>query len=115
MKKERTCKMFIEDIIVSINKIEEYIKDFSYEKFNSNEMVVDAVIRNFEIIGEAVNNIPKEIHDKDNNIPWKEMKGLRNMVLHEYFGIDKSIIWEIANKDLAEVKPKIKLLLKSLK
>ena len=77
-------------------------------------MVVDAVVRNFEIIGEAANNIPKEIREKYNDIPWKEIRGLRNLVAHEYFGVDKSIIWEIAKKDLPEIKPKIELLLKNL-
>jgi len=92
MKSNRTYKMFVEDIFESINKIEKYIEGLSYEKFNENEMIIDAVVRNFEIIGEAASKIPKEICGKDNDIPWKEMKGLRNMVSHEYFGVDKSII-----------------------
>ncbi|MFH0947922.1 MAG: DUF86 domain-containing protein [Elusimicrobiota bacterium] len=114
MNKDRTCSMFIEDIFESINKIEKYLEGFSYEKFSVNEMIVDAVVRNFEIIGEASNNISKEIREKYNNIPWKEMNGLRNMVAHEYFGVDKSIIWEIAKKDLPEVKPKIKSILEGI-
>ena len=115
MKKNRAHKMFIEDIFESINKIEKYIEGLSYEKFSENEMIIDAVVRNFEIIGEAANNIPKEIREKYNDIPWKEIKGLRNLVAHEYFSVDKSIIWEIADKDLPEIKPKFKLLLEDLK
>jgi len=65
-------------------------------------MVVDAVVRNFEIIGEASNNLPDEIKNKYPEIPWRKMYGLRNLVSHEYLGIDYEMIWEIAKKNLPE-------------
>lgn len=102
---KRSNRLFVEDILDSIDKIESYIKNLSYDDFINDQMVIDAVIRNLEIIGEAANNIPKNIRNKNSNIPWKRIIGLRNIVIHGYFGIDLSIIWEIITKNLAETKP----------
>lgn len=101
---KRSNKLFVEDILESMDKIESYIENLSYDDFIDNQMVIDAVIRNLEIIGEAANNIPKDIRIKFLNIPWKRMIGLRNIVVHGYFGIDLSIIWEIITKNLPETK-----------
>jgi uncharacterized protein with HEPN domain len=78
-------------------------------------MVADAVIRNLEIIGEASKNVSTEVKDISKDIPWKKMVGLRNMVIHEYFGVDLSIIWSIITKNLPETKPKIENLLERIK
>jgi len=83
-------------------RIIEYIGDRDFEEFKNNTMVVDAVVRNFEIIGEASNNLPDEIKDKYSEIPCRKMYGLRNLVSHEYFGIDYEMIWEIAKKNLPD-------------
>ena len=110
--KKRVYKMFVEDILEAMDKIERYIKDLRYEEFVKNEMVVDAVIRNLEIIGEASRNIPEDAREKHPEIPWKRMIGLRNIAIHEYFGIDLSIIWEIITKNIPETRPVIKEMLK---
>lgn len=110
----RSYKLFLSDILESMNKIEQYIKGLTYESFESNSMVVDAVIRNLEIVGEASKNIPEEVRLTYSDIPWKRMIGLRNMTIHEYFGIDESIIWEIITKNLPETKPKIMEVLKEI-
>ncbi|MBU4485543.1 MAG: DUF86 domain-containing protein, partial [Candidatus Delongbacteria bacterium] len=78
-----------------IQKIDEYIKGMSFEDFMKDTKTVDAVIRNFEVIGEASKNISQEIKDKYSDIPWLEMYLLRNKVSHEYFGIDHEIIWDV--------------------
>jgi len=111
----RTYRLFIEDIRDSIEKIERYIEGFSYKEFVENEMVVDAVVRNLEVIGEASRNIPKEIQEKYSSISWKRMIGLRNIMIHGYFGIDLSIIWEIITRNLPETKPMIVEMLKEFK
>ena len=67
-----------------------------------NYMIVDAIIRNFEIIGEASKNVPAEIKNKCPEIPWKKMYGLRNLIAHEYFGIDYEMIWEISKNNLPQ-------------
>jgi len=99
--------LYLTDIIESINKIEAYIKGIDYDSFCCNEMMFDAVIRNLEIIGEASKNVSDEIKSKYPEIPWKQMTGVRNILIHEYFGVDESIIWEIVTRDLQETKPLI--------
>lgn len=109
--KRRNCTIYIEDILESMDKIERYTKGLDFESFSANDMVVDAVLRNLEIIGEASRNIPEDIREKYPDIPWKRMIGLRNIAIHEYFGIDLGIIWEIISRNLPETKPKIKTML----
>lgn len=111
----REFLLCMEDMLKSMERIEEYLGSLDFKNFKINYMVVDAIIRNFEIIGEAAKNIPDEIKNKYPEIPWKKMYGLRNLIAHEYFGIDYEMIWEIAKKslpqnaiDLANVIKKIK-------
>lgn len=89
-------------MLQSMERIEEYLGDLNFRKFKMNYLVVDAVIRNFGIIGEASKNVPKEIQEKYPGIPWKKMYGLRNLIAHEYFGIDYEMIWEIARNNLPQ-------------
>ncbi len=103
----RKPNIFIEDIKEAIDKINRYIQGLNYETFLKNDMVQDAVIRNLEIVGEAAKNIPNEIKEKYPDIPWRRMVGLRNIAVHEYFGVDLSIIWEIISSNLPETKPMI--------
>jgi len=112
--KGRKQRFFVEDILESIKKIQLYIENLNYNDFEKNELIVDTVIRNLEIIGEASRNIPDDIRNKYNDIPWKKMIGLRNIATHEYFGIDLSIIWKIITVNLPETKPKIELISKDL-
>ncbi|MGG6310315.1 HepT-like ribonuclease domain-containing protein [Paenibacillus macerans] len=78
-----------------------------YEGFLTNQMLLDAVIRNLEIIGEAARNLSDDVRMKYKEIPWRNMIGLRNILIHEYFGIDESIVWEVATRNLKEIKPGI--------
>jgi uncharacterized protein with HEPN domain len=81
-------------------RVQEYIRGLDFQHFKWDYKTVDAVIRNFEIIGEASKNLPIELKDKYSNIPWEEMYRLRNRISHEYFGIDYEILWEIATVHL---------------
>jgi len=112
--KDRKYKMFIEDILASMENIENYIKDLEFEEFEADKMRIDAVIRNLEVRGEVAKNIPEEIRKKYPNIPWKKMIGLRNITIHEYFGVDLSIIWEIISRNIPETKPEIVKVLEKL-
>jgi len=105
--KERRYDLFLEDILNSINLIEEYIGILEFNEFKQSRMVVDAVIRNFEIIGEAAKNIPADIQNKYPEIPWRKMNNLRNLISHVYFGIDYEMIWEIVKNNLPENKTEI--------
>lgn len=106
---------YLEDILSSIVKVQTYVKKLSFSDFTEDEKTVDAVIRNFEIIGEASKNIPVAIKNKYSNVPWEEMYRLRNKAMHEYFGIDYEIIWEIISKHLPRNQKDIEIILKAEK
>ncbi len=76
-----------------------------------DQKTIDAVIRNFEIIGEAATNVPEDIQAKNSEIPWYQLKGMRNILIHEYFGVDNAVLWETVKDDLPPLRLKIKRLL----
>ncbi|OGC06137.1 hypothetical protein A2230_06370 [candidate division WOR-1 bacterium RIFOXYA2_FULL_36_21] len=104
---KRTDALYLDDIINCIRKIEEYTKGLSWDQFFVDEKTVDAVIRNLEIIGEASNNISKELKDKNPNVPWIEIIGMRNKIVHEYFGVDNEILWKTIKEDIERLKIQI--------
>ncbi len=112
---KRGIKLYLDDIKKSIRKIEKYTRDISFDKFSRDEKLIDAVIRNFSVIGEAVINIPKEIKIKNPDVAWKEIKGARNKIIHEYFGIDEEILWKTIKEDLPILKKQIIKLLSDVK
>ena len=97
---ERDFILYLEDIVLSMQRVQEYITGLDFQHFKWDHKTVDAVIRNFEIIGEASKNLPETIKEKYSNVPWEEMYRLRNRITHEYFGIDYEIIWDIATNEL---------------
>jgi uncharacterized protein with HEPN domain len=100
----RDPEIYIEDILESVALIEEYLEDVSKDEFLSEIGVQDKVMRRLEIIGEAVKNIPKEITDEYPDIPWKDIAGMRDMLAHEYFGINMKRVWKVASDDLPELQ-----------
>jgi len=99
--------MYLEDLLLAMNRIAEYIEGLTFMDFKRDHKTADAVIRNFEIIGEAARNIPPEVKEKYHDVPWDDMYLLRNKVSHEYFGIDYEIIWDIASNYLPENRKQI--------
>lgn len=106
-KEERNYLMYLQDIQLSMDRIAEYIIDYDFIKFKQDYKTVDAVIRNFEIIGEASKKLPTEIKEKYLQVPWLEMYQLRNKISHEYHGVDYTIIWDIATNYLSKNKIEI--------
>ncbi len=102
---KRSDKLFLEDILECIDRIECYTKDLCYGDFVEKQMVIDAVVRNLEIIGEASKNIKEDTRKEYKSIPWNRMIGLRNIIAHGYFGVDLSIVWKIITKNLPDTKP----------
>jgi uncharacterized protein with HEPN domain len=113
-KEERRFDLYLHDILISMNRIQEYIGKLTYLDFKNNQLVFDAVIRNFEIIGEAVKALPDDLKNENPQIPWSKMYRLRNIVTHHYFGIDYEMIWEIATTYLPHNQADIQILLEQL-
>jgi uncharacterized protein with HEPN domain len=96
----RSWRVRIEDILEAMSNIELYVAGLKYTTFRADRKTVDAVERNLEIIGEATANLPDEILDRWPEVPWRYMRGLRNLLVHEYFGVDLSILWQTVQEDL---------------
>lgn len=103
-KKKRDYSLFIDDILGAIEKIERYASMETFQEFSRNEMAIDAVIRNFEVIGEAARSIPEEVRKKYPHVEWQEMVGFRNVLIHEYFGIDVESVWDTIQKNIPALK-----------
>jgi uncharacterized protein with HEPN domain len=104
---KREPLLLLKDIEESIKKIKAYTKGMSFKMFQNDDKTIDAVIRNFEIIGEAANRIPDEIKDKFNEVNWHRIRGFRNRIVHDYMGVDLEIIWEIIEKNINELQVQI--------
>ena len=96
----RSWKFRIDDILEAIDKIERYTRGIDFDGLLQDEKTVDAVIRNIEVIGEAASHLPIEIQEQYKDVPWSMMKGIRNVLAHEYFGIDLKIVWKTVKEDL---------------
>jgi uncharacterized protein with HEPN domain len=107
---KRLPSLLVDDIIESANKILEYTHDLSFEQFTKDGKTIDAVIRNFEIIGESANRLPEDFKDTHPNIDWHRIRGFRNRIVHDYFGIDYSIVWEIKESFLRNLIATLKSL-----
>lgn len=95
----RDHNLYLDDILEAIKRIEKYTKGLTVQKLKKDELVIDGVVRNLEIIGEAAKNIPAQIKEKYPDVEWKKIAGLRDILAHEYFGIDIEVVWDIvANK-----------------
>ncbi|MEW5760911.1 MAG: DUF86 domain-containing protein [Candidatus Thermoplasmatota archaeon] len=111
----RDIRLYLQDILESIQAIEEYTNHLTSDEFCSNRQVQDAVIRRIEIIGEAVKNIQDDIRNKYSDIPWKKIAGMRDVFIHEYFGVKLQRLWEVVKRDLPDLKQKIILIMKEIK
>jgi len=111
---KRDVKLYVKDILEAIKAIEKFVEGMDFESFKEDDKTSSAVIRKFEIIGEATKNIPQSIKEKYPHIPWKEMTGFRDKLIHFYFGIKYDIVWDTIKLRLPELRNNIEKVLKDL-
>ena len=111
---KRSNKELVIDILESIQKVHRYVEGMNYKTFIQDEKTIDAVVRNFEVIGEAANRIDNDVKDKFPNVEWRRIIGLRNRIVHEYFGIDLEIIWQIIEEKLVDFQTQMEYIRNAL-
>lgn len=107
----RDYKLYISDILEALERIQEYTKNMTYKDFKHSNITIDAVVRNLEVIGEAARKIPSEIKSKSPEIEWRKIVALRNILTHEYFGINTKIVWDVVQNKLKPIREACKILL----
>lgn len=105
---KRSPQLLIQDILESCHKIFSYTEGITFDEFSKDSKTIDAVIRNFEIIGEAANRLPEEFKSQHESVDWHRIRGFRNRIVHDYMGIDYGIVWEIRNNYLPSVIQSLK-------
>jgi uncharacterized protein with HEPN domain len=111
---KRDYSVYLRDILQSFRNASQFVEELSYEKFVTDRKTVSAVIRELEIVGEATKQIPTSIKKKYPNIPWSDMAGMRDKLIHFYFGVDMEIIWKTVKVRIPELEPLIQDVLRDL-
>lgn len=105
---ERDIRDYINDLIESCEDIVNFTKDISFKDFAADKKTINAVIRSLEVIGEATKKLPEDFRIKYSNIPWKQMAGMSDKLIHEYFGVDKEMVWQVVVKHIPQILPFLK-------
>ncbi|MBE9048413.1 DUF86 domain-containing protein [Pleurocapsales cyanobacterium LEGE 10410] len=110
---KRKPDVYLQDILESISHIQRFLEGVSEDEFYKNVEKQDAVLRRLEIIGEAVKHLPDEIREDHPDIPWRQIAGMRDIIIHEYFGITLEMVWVVATEDILDLKTKVEQIIES--
>ncbi len=97
---QRNYKLFLKDMLLCAQKVQRYTQDLSYDHFSNDELVIDATVRNLEIIGEAAKNIPEAMRKEHPDLPWREMARFRDVLIHHYFGVRLETVWDVVQNEI---------------
>jgi uncharacterized protein with HEPN domain len=111
---KREISDYIQDILQAMNAVLDFVKDMAYGNFSKDTKTIFAVVRAIEVIGEAVKNIPSNSRKKYPEIPWKKIAGMRDKLIHEYFGVKLERVWETVKRDIPKLKPLFEKIAKDL-
>jgi uncharacterized protein with HEPN domain len=109
----RDYRLYLDDIAESIKRIEKYTRRMTLNKIKKDTLALDGVVHNLEIIGEAVKNIPAQVKERNPEIEWKKIAGFRDILAHEYFGVDLEVVWDVVINKLPILKKEVNRILKS--
>jgi len=110
----RDYRLYLKDIVEAMEDIENFVEGIELDEFKQDDKTSSAVIRKFEVIGEATKRIPEDIRHKYSQIPWKEMAGMRDKLIHFYFGIDYKLVWQTIKHRIPQIKPVIRQIMEDL-
>ncbi len=110
----RELSAYINDILDNLRLCREFISEMSYEEFSADNKTIYAVLRSLEVIGEAAKNVPDNLKVRNPLVPWKEMAGMRDRLIHAYFGVSVSKVWNTATNDVPTLTPLIENILREL-
>jgi len=111
---KRDSKLFIKDIIEAMEVIEKFVGNMTFEELKADEKTSSAVIRKFEVIGEAAKYMPNNVKERYKDVQWKSMAGMRDRLIHAYFGIDYALVWSAIKTEFPKLKPKMKKIFLSM-
>lgn len=110
----RTLQLYLRDIFNAMVAIEEFVEEMDFDMFVADDKTTSAVIRKFEIIGEATKNVPESVRQVYPQVPWRQMAGMRDRLIHTYFGVDYSLVWQTVKDDISTLQPIIGQILQDL-
>jgi len=107
----RDYKLYLRDILKAMESIEKFVEGMNFEEFQKDDKTSSAVVRKFEVMGEAAKRVPEHIKQKYQQVPWKEMAGMRDRLIHFYFGVDYKLVWTTIKERIPHIKPLIQEIL----
>lgn len=110
----RTIVLYVRDILQSMDDALDFVRGMSYEQFAGDKKTLSAVLRSIEVIGEAAKNVPEDVRSRYPHIPWREMAGMRDKVIHFYFGVNPETVWLVVAERIPELRPQIERILRDL-